>query len=123
MKWGVCVPLPGFFSIKIERAGGASPAPTKEEQDNRLLPRGVQFEGKDFGVGLEIRVGGKDGPVASEGDGADQGVGNGYGDSAGAAVVAGFGGGFIVGGGDGFIGKGTQDGAKLFVLAGGLDAG
>ena len=83
----------------------------------------MQFEGEDSGVGPEIGVGGKDGPVAGDCDGANQDVGNGYGDSAGAAVVAGFGGGFIVRGGDGLIGEGTQHGAQLFVLAGRLDAG
>src|SRR2546422_918526 len=106
-----------------EREGTMYRARTKGGKGNGLFPRSVQFEGEDFGVGLEVGVGGEDGPVAGEGDGADQDVGNGDGDSAGAAVVAGFGGGFIVGGGDGFIGEGTEDGPELFVLARGLDAG
>ena len=41
-----------------------------------LFPWGVQFEGEDFSVGLEIGVGGEDGPVASEGDDADQDAGD-----------------------------------------------
>src|SRR5260370_31266647 len=63
-------------------------APTKTRK--RLLPRRVQFEGEDFGVSLEIGVGGKNGPVASDGDGANQDVGDGYGHSPGPAHVARF---------------------------------
>ena len=44
---------------QIQRAGGASPAPTKEGKDNRLLPRRVQFHVQDFCVSLGIGVGGK----------------------------------------------------------------
>jgi hypothetical protein len=83
----------------------------------------VQFEGEDSGVGLEVGVGGEDGAAASNGDGANQDVGDGYGDAASAAVVAGFGGGFVVGRGNRLIGEGAEDGAELFVLAGGLNAG
>jgi hypothetical protein len=54
----------------------------------QLPSRRVQFEGEDSGVGLEIGVGGKDGPIAGEGDGANQDVGDGYADSSGAAFVA-----------------------------------
>src|SRR5229473_6159226 len=92
-------------------------------KDNRLLPGFVQFEREDSGVGLEVGVGGEDGPVASDGDSANQDVGDGYDDSAGAAVVAGFGGGFVIGRGSGLIREGAEDCAELFVLAGGLDAG
>ena len=88
-----------------------------------LLPRRVQFEREDSGVGLEVRVGSEDGPVASDGDGANQDVGDRYGDSAGAAVVAGFGRGFVVGRAHGLIREGAEDAAQLFVLAGRLDAG
>lgn len=101
----------------------ASPALTKDGIDNRLLPRPVQFEREDSGVSLEIGVGGKDGPVAGDGDGTDEDVGNGDCHSLDPALVAGFGGGFIVRGGDRLIGEGTQHGAQLFVLAGRLDAG
>jgi hypothetical protein len=48
-----------------------------------LFPWGVQFEREDSGVGLEIGVGGEDGPFASDGDGADQHIGNRYDDSVG----------------------------------------
>jgi hypothetical protein len=88
-----------------------------------LLPRGMQFKREDSGEGLEIGVGGKDGPVASDGDGTDQDVRNGDGHSAGAALVADFGGGFVIRSGGGLVGKGTEDGAELLVLACGLDTG
>src|SRR5713226_7355827 len=42
----------------------------------RLLPRRVQFQRQDSGVSTEIGVGGENGPVAREGDGANQDVGN-----------------------------------------------
>src|SRR5712692_861026 len=114
--------------MEREKRSAACPSlagyvPAKQRRDNRLLPRRVQFEGEDSGVGLEVGVGGEDRPVASDGDGANQDVGDGYGDSTGAAVVAGFGGGLVVGRGDGLIREGAEDGAQLFVLAGCLDAG
>lgn len=83
----------------------------------------MQFEWEDSGVGPEVRVGGEHGPVASDSDGANQHVGDGNGDSAGAAVVAGFGGGFVVGRSDRLMGEGAEDHVQLFVLAGRLDAG
>ena len=59
----------------------------RRRKDKRLLPGFVQFEGADSGVGLEVGVGGEDGPFASDGHSANQDVGDGYDDSAGAAVV------------------------------------
>jgi len=78
---------------------------------------------EDSGVGLEVGVGGEDGPVASNGDGANQDVGDGYGDSASAAVVARFGGGFVIARANRLIGEGAEDGAEFFVLAGRLNPG
>src|SRR5260370_40756506 len=111
--------------MERERRSAACPslagcAAAKQRRDNRLLPGFVQFEGEDSGVGLEVGVGGEDGPVASNGDSANQDVGDGYDDSAGAAVVAGFGGGFLIGRGSGLIREGGEDCAELFVLAGRL---
>src|SRR5260370_10763068 len=112
--------------MERERRSAACPslagcAPAKQRTDNRLLPGFVQFEGEDSGVGLEVGVGGEDGPVASDGDSANQDVGDGYDDSAGAAIVAGFGGGFVIGRGRGLLREGAEDSSAPFLLAGGHD--
>src|SRR5713101_2447468 len=80
-----------FISPPVELSGAITPyraryhslpergARSARRVDNRLLSRCVQLEGEDSGVGLEIGVGGEDGPVASDGDGANEDVGDGYG--------------------------------------------
>jgi hypothetical protein len=117
--------MAGLARVYSEFSGkGKLPVcPHTQRRDKRLLPGFVQFEGEDSGIGLEVGVGGEDGPVASDGDSANQDVGDGYDDSAGAAVVAGFGGGFIIGRASGLVREGAEDCAELFVLAGRLDAG